>query len=92
METACLKAATEEHVPDDLLSAVHNHFGDDLHPVEFCTEFSMLKNTMQGVEPSFQSLKQKICNYRELFPDIKTATMKSTKVLNPRRCIMHVYI
>ena len=28
----------------------------------------MIKNTMQGNDFSFQILKQKICNYRELFP------------------------
>ena len=68
VETVLMKVSTGEQVPGDLLSEVYTHFGDDLHPVELTTELTMLKNTMQGVEFSFQILKQKICNYRELFP------------------------
>lgn len=68
VETMLMKAAIGENIRVDLLSTVQNHFGDDLHPVELSTELSMLKNTMQGVEFSFQTLEQKICNYRELFP------------------------
>ena len=43
VETVLTKAATGEPVPDDLLSAVCTHFGDDLHSVELNTELSMLK-------------------------------------------------
>ena len=67
VETVLVKAATGEQIPDDLLSEVCTHFGDDLHPVELTTELRMIKNTMQGNDFSFQILKQKICNYCELF-------------------------
>ena len=68
VETVLTKAATGGQVPDDLLSAVCTHFGDDFHSFELNTELNMLKNTMQGVEFSFEIVKQKVCNYRELFP------------------------
>ena len=46
------------------------HIGEDLHDVDLCTELAMLKNTMQGIQFSVTSLKEKLSVYQQLFPQV----------------------
>ena len=56
-------AATGVDVPCADVKDIVDHFGEDLHDADLCTKLAMLKNTMQGIEFSVTSLKEKLSVY-----------------------------
>ena len=71
-------AATGVDVPCADVKDIVGHFGEDLHDADLCTELAMLKNTMQGIEFSVTSLKEKLSVHEELFPQVSKAVQTSS--------------
>ena len=59
--TEILRTAVEEIV--DL-------FQDDLQFNELCTKLSLLKNVMASIEFTYTNLKQKVCEYQAILPQV----------------------
>ena len=68
VELILRKAATGESITLEVLSEVFEHFGEDLQRDELTTELSMIKNAMNGVTYSIDTMKENIRKYQELFP------------------------
>ena len=70
MELLLKSAAEGSEVLHADVKEVVDHFQDDLDLGELCTELSLLKNVMALVEFTYTNLKEKISEYRTIFPQV----------------------
>ena len=70
IENLLLSAAKGENTSwcNEIITTMY--FKDDLVEPELYTEFSMLKNAMEGADYSLAALKEKMCTYKAFFPQV----------------------
>ena len=70
MEKLLLSAAKGELTSSEDLQEVVSHFGDDLDKTDHSKELALLKNVMTGCEYTYETLRNKILEYRCVFPQV----------------------